>query len=73
LREHRPDLVVPYARLYRGGAYAPKEFQERISQRVRELAAEYGIDRRSRGHRGSASAPPAAARTTAGPEQLSLL
>ncbi|WP_344946216.1 intein-containing Rv2578c family radical SAM protein [Actinomadura miaoliensis] len=58
LREHHPDLVTPYARLYRGGAYAPREFQQRISQRVRELAAKYGIDRRSPGHRGSAPARP---------------
>ncbi|GLW66391.1 radical SAM protein [Actinomadura rubrobrunea] len=80
LREHRPDLVKPYARLYRGGAYAPREFQERISLRVKELAAKYGIDRRSLGHRGSAgrSGPvpgetPTVGSSPSAPEQLSLL
>ncbi|GLZ11842.1 radical SAM protein [Actinomadura sp. NBRC 104425] len=75
LREHRPDLVVPYARLYRGGAYAPREFQQRIAQRVRELAVKYGIDRRSSGHRGQAPPGPrtAGAPPPGGPQQLSLL
>src|SRR5581483_8240009 len=30
LRRHHPELVGPYQRLYGRGAYAPKEFQERI-------------------------------------------
>ncbi|MEU5883880.1 radical SAM protein [Spirillospora sp. NPDC047279] len=71
LREHRPDLVVPYARLYRGGAYAPRDYQDQISARVRELAERYGIGRRGgrRGERRRERERPAAA----GPEQLSLL
>ncbi|MBX6766236.1 MAG: Rv2578c family radical SAM protein [Actinomadura rubrobrunea] len=80
LREHRPDLVQPYARLYRGGAYAPRELQERISQLVRELAAKYGIDRHALGHRGAAgrSGPvpgevSSVVSSPGGPEQLSLL
>ncbi|WP_318836482.1 radical SAM family protein [Actinomadura rudentiformis] len=66
LRDHHPELVVPYARLYGNGAYAPKAFQDRISVRVKELAARYGVGRRApRGPR--RPSPPA------GPEQLSLM
>lgn len=76
LREHHPGLVAPYARLYRGGAYAPAEYQDRISRRVRELAARYGIGGRG-GHRPAAppspAPPPAAAAQAAAPQQLSLL
>ncbi|GAA0575092.1 hypothetical protein [Actinomadura livida] len=68
LREHHPGLVVPYARLYRGGAYAPREYQDAVSQRVRDLAAEYGITGRTR-HRPARAAPP----PPAAPQQLSLL
>ncbi|MBO2454117.1 intein-containing Rv2578c family radical SAM protein [Actinomadura barringtoniae] len=64
LREHRPELVVPYARLYGGRAYAPKAFQDKISQRVRELADKHGIGRRP--HRD-------VRRRADGPTQLTLL
>jgi len=37
---------VPYARLYGGRAYAPKSYQNRITALVRELAANYGMNRR---------------------------
>ena len=66
LREHHPELVVPYARLYGGGAYAPKEFQDRIARRVRELSDRYGISRRP--HRQVRRVPRAEA-----PTQLTLL
>jgi DNA repair photolyase len=76
LREHRPDLVVPYARLYRGGSYAPRDYQEGIAERVRELAARYGIGRRSRrgpsGHRGARPTPGPEAGHAPGPQQLAL-
>ncbi|WP_243726207.1 Rv2578c family radical SAM protein [Actinomadura rubrisoli] len=70
LRRHRPELIVPYARLYGGGAYAPKRYRDGISARVRELAAEYGMDR--------SPPPPAAHRSVRppadeGPHQLTLL
>lgn len=69
LREHHPELIAPYARLYGNRAYAPKAFQERIARRVRELADRYGLDRRVGDHRpGPASQPQAAA-----PAQLRLL
>ncbi|WP_067468436.1 Rv2578c family radical SAM protein [Actinomadura macra] len=67
LRRHRPDLVVPYARLYGGGAYAPKEYQDGIVAQVRDLAAKYGIA--DPPHRDVPPAPP----PPPGPHQLSLL
>ncbi|RKS73594.1 DNA repair photolyase [Actinomadura pelletieri DSM 43383] len=68
LREHHPRLVVPYARLYGTGAYAPRAYQEHITRQVRDLASRYGIAGRAdrAGHRPS---PPPPAR----PRQLSLL
>ncbi|MGP4025731.1 Rv2578c family radical SAM protein [Actinomadura sp. 3N407] len=67
LRAHHPDLVVPYARLYRGGAYAPKAYQDRVSRRVADLAARYGIGGRAARREAAAPPPPAA------PQQMSLL
>lgn len=46
LREHHPELVRPYQRLYGRGAYTPKDYQARITGKVKELAAAYGIGRR---------------------------
>jgi len=37
LREHRPDLISRYERLYRRSAYAPREEQERISALVKKV------------------------------------
>jgi DNA repair photolyase len=37
LREHRPDLIQRYERLYRRGAYAPREEQERLAALVKKL------------------------------------
>ncbi|MFB4317173.1 Rv2578c family radical SAM protein [Actinomadura sp. 21ATH] len=71
LREHRRDLLVPYARLYRGGAYAPREYQDRIAGQVAELARRYGIGRRARSHRGAPAAP-AVAPAPPPAEQLTL-
>lgn len=73
LREHHPELVVPYARLYGGRSYAPRWFQERIAGRVRELAARYGIGRRgaAAGHRPLPRASPVPP-VAAGPTQLTL-
>jgi DNA repair photolyase len=73
LREHHPELVVPYARLYGRGAYAPREYQDRIAAQVRDLASRYGIGRRaSSGHR--RVRPAAAPAGAGGPvhEQLTL-
>ena len=72
LREHHPDLVPKYGRLYGGGAYAPKAYQQEISGRVHKLARRFGIgragprDARNVGHRLPAPRP-------AAPEQMALL
>jgi DNA repair photolyase len=47
LTEHHPALVPGYRRLYGSGAYAPRDYQQRISARVADLAARYGIGRAS--------------------------
>jgi DNA repair photolyase len=43
LAEQHPDLVEPYRRLYKSGAYAPGEYQQRITHQVRELAVQYRV------------------------------
>jgi DNA repair photolyase len=72
LAEHHPALVPRYRGLYGSGAYAPRDYQRRISARVADLAARYRIGRASpaaarRLPRAVAAAPPAAG------EQLRLL
>jgi DNA repair photolyase len=47
LAEQHPDLLPQYRRLYARGAYAPKEYQQRIGARVSELAVRYGVGRAS--------------------------
>jgi DNA repair photolyase len=43
LAERHPGLVSKYRELYGSGAYAPKDYQRRISARVAELAARYHV------------------------------
>jgi DNA repair photolyase len=57
LREYHPELVPRYLALYGRGAYAPKEYQERIAAQVTELAVRYGVGR-NQPVRGRAVAPP---------------
>ena len=45
LREHYPDLVQAYAKLYCGRAYAPASYQRTIAAQVAELARKHGIGR----------------------------
>jgi DNA repair photolyase len=45
LRAQHPELVDRYLDLYRGGAYAPKVYQNRIAGQVRELADKHGVGR----------------------------
>lgn len=70
-REH-PRLVPRYLELYGRGAYAPKAYQERIGEQVKELARRYGVGRstsRRRTPRPVAAPPP----LPPPPEQLTLL
>jgi DNA repair photolyase len=77
LCEHHPGLVPAYRELYRGGSYAPKAYQQRISAQVHQLAQRYGIGRAGAAGRAGARAmrPRAGAGQSglAGPAQLSLL
>ena len=43
LGEHHPDLVPRYRGLYGRGANAPKDYQQRIGEQVRELAERYRV------------------------------
>jgi DNA repair photolyase len=53
LREHRPDLIARYERLYRRGAYAPPEERRRLAQLVRGTEFDpAGRSGESTGHRG---------------------
>jgi DNA repair photolyase len=62
LREHHPGLVPAYRDLYRGGSYAPKAYQQRITEQVRDLARRYGIGQaRAAGRPGMRAVRPAAA------------
>jgi DNA repair photolyase len=62
LREAHPELVGRYGELYRGRAYAPAEYQKRISEQVAELARKYGVGRATpRAARRLPAAAPAAA------------
>ena len=45
------ELLPRYAELYGRGAYAPRQYQERITGQVRELAERYGIGRSAAGNR----------------------
>lgn len=70
LARHHPELVPWYDELYRRGAYAPKAYQHRITERVRELSRAYGIGGRASGSRRTSPRPSA---STAETEQLRLL
>ncbi len=64
LGEHHPELIARYRGLYGRGAYAPKAYQQQVSERVRALAHRYGVGRDSPGrashHGGRAATPPGA-------------
>jgi hypothetical protein len=44
LRSYRPDLVERYEGLYRRGAYAPREEQDRLRRLLRTTHTETGHD-----------------------------
>jgi DNA repair photolyase len=66
LREHHRDLVPKYEALYGGRAYAPKEYQTLVAEKVGRLARKHGVGRRT-----GAQARRVAPRTSE-PEQLTL-
>jgi DNA repair photolyase len=53
LEEAHPRLLPRYAELYGRGAYAPRQYQERITGQVRELARKYGVGRQAGRRRGN--------------------
>jgi DNA repair photolyase len=67
LSEQRPALVPRYRELYGDGAYAPKEFQRDVADRVGSLARRYGIGPSGGGRKSRRIADPGPE-----PEQLSL-
>jgi DNA repair photolyase len=80
LAEYHPDLAARYRRLYGQRAYAPKEYQNKISAQVAELARRHGVGlagpagaRRVRPRPAAPPAQPPAAQRPAAGEQLSLL
>ena len=47
LREEHPQLAEPYRRLYGSRAYAPRDYQQRITALVSELADRHGVGQAS--------------------------
>ena len=68
LSEHHPELVPRYRELYGTGAYAPKDYQRAVGDRVHALARRFGIGRTSTGGRARRITPPPPE-----PDQLSLI
>jgi DNA repair photolyase len=61
LGEHHPELVPRYRGLYGRGAYAPKAYQQRVGEQVRELARRYRVGQHApRPRRASFRGTPAA-------------
>ncbi len=56
LAQNHPDLVARYRTLYRGGSYAAKAYQRKITAQVNEYAREFGLGRRAGRLPGEASA-----------------
>jgi DNA repair photolyase len=70
-REH-PELVEPYARLYRRGAYVAPEYRRELAARVAPLLRRHGLD--ARGEPPSMrGAPPIPTEPSPEAEQLALL
>ena len=67
LREHHPGLVGSYLSLYGSRAYAPRAYQQQITDQVRELATAFGVGRASPAQARRAGSAPA--RRSAGPAQ----
>jgi DNA repair photolyase len=75
LREAHPGLLPRYGELYGRGAYARKDYQDRIAGQVSELAERFGVGRGTAGRGNGPAARRAAEKRppAAHYEQLSLL
>jgi len=76
LAEHHPSLVPRYRGLYGSRAYAPRDYQDRIAEQVRELAQRYRVGRRRAAPArpaGRGPGPAAAQPDALAEEQLTLL
>ena len=60
LREHHPDLVPRYRALYRNGAYAPRAYQQQVTEQVRALARQYRVGQQPGSQRAAHRRPPRA-------------
>jgi DNA repair photolyase len=72
LREHHPDLVPRYRELYGQGAYAPRAYQQQVTEQVRALAQQYRIGQQAGSQRAGSRAArgrPPKARFTGAPAQ----
>jgi DNA repair photolyase len=70
LTEYRPELVPKYRELYGDRAYAPKEFQKKVADRVHALARRYRVGAKTGAQ--ARRLREAAAPQTPEPQQLSL-
>jgi DNA repair photolyase len=71
LAEHEPALVPRYQAMYARGAYAPKAYQQQVTEQVRALARRHGVGRSAPGpprHRAAGRAHPGAGHSAA-PQQ----
>jgi DNA repair photolyase len=57
LGEQHPRLVPRYRELYGTSAYAPRAYQRRITEQVRQLAERHGVGRAGPGGRATVSRP----------------
>jgi DNA repair photolyase len=77
LGEQHPDLLPRYRALYGRGSYAPKAYQQQVTEQVRALARQYRIGQQAGGRGRPARARFAGAPTSrpggAAPVQLTLL
>jgi DNA repair photolyase len=51
LGEHHPDLVPRYQALYGSGAYAPRAYQQQVTEQVRALARQYRVGQQAANQR----------------------
>ncbi len=71
-REH-PELIEPYARLYRRGAYVEPEYRRALVARVAPLLRRHGLDARADAPSARGVPPPIPTAPSPAAEQLALL